>query len=352
MDVTARFCAECGARRVGDAKYCGQCGAQLAAVTPTTAQDLSLDRATIDQATPPNPDPTAARAGARTSVRARPGFPRPTSAQGAAVAITLIAHVTIGALLTWARYREGELLRSLQAGGIVSDSQLDASDAFIEYIANLYLPAYVLTLVAFLAWVYTANRRARDAGAQGMRFSPRASVLWFFAPIANVIQPFRIVQEIWKAADPNVGKDRSGWKHAHGSPLVALWWLVFLGMHAAGRSLPNTIPATVTMERVIQISQTALVFSGLLAAAALLALAVVLLVEQRLGLVESSQFEQLAPAWTMLPAGNYRGVDGALYRRRVEADGARVVEREVAPDQWTYAPGAALAGATRLDTES
>jgi Domain of unknown function (DUF4328) len=83
----------------------------------------------------------------------------------------------------------------------------------------------VLATIAFLVWVYHANRNARALGAEGMEFSPGWSVGWFFVPLAGLVMPFRVVREIWKASTPEAGKD---WKQQPVSALVGVWWAVSL----------------------------------------------------------------------------------------------------------------------------
>jgi len=111
----------------------------------------------------------------------------------------------------------------------VSTSEAAAHDNRQHLIAWFQLPADILGLVLFLMWVYRANRNARALGAEHMQYTPGWSVGWFFVPLAGLVKPYFVLQEIWKASASLSGKR---WRETNGSPFVGVWWVacVIAGM--------------------------------------------------------------------------------------------------------------------------
>ncbi len=87
------------------------------------------------------------------------------------------------------------------------------------------LPAAVLILV----WIHRANANARARGAMGMQFTPGWSVGWYFIPFANLVKPYQVMKEIWKAS-----KDPEGWMGQDHSPLLPWWWFLWITSNILG----------------------------------------------------------------------------------------------------------------------
>src|SRR6185369_9814177 len=45
----------------------------------------------------------------------------------------------------------------------------------------------------------------------------------------NLLFPYLVVQEIWRASNPAITHNPTGWKKCRGSYLVVAWWLTLLG---------------------------------------------------------------------------------------------------------------------------
>lgn len=97
-----------------------------------------------------------------------------------------------------------------------------AHDLLMRIISLISLGVYVLTSIPFLMWVYRANRNCR-AFAPGLRFSSGMAVGSYFIPIANLVYPCQVMQEIWK-----VSTDPANWKSVKNSVLVGFWWTFWL----------------------------------------------------------------------------------------------------------------------------
>ena len=108
------------------------------------------------------------------------------------------------------------------------ESALDTSD----YLAIAYICVLLVSAVVFLVWVYRANSNAHALGFADLKFTPGWAVGWWFVPIANVVQPARVMIELFRIAqapDPSAGR-----RHIGIAPVV-VWWLLVLFSNGADR---------------------------------------------------------------------------------------------------------------------
>jgi len=90
-------------------------------------------------------------------------------------------------------------------------------------VVVFYPIALVLCAILILCWVYRASANAHLFGTGGMTITPGWSVGWFFIPIANLVMPFRGVDEAWRASQKAAGRDAEA-----RSPVVRWWWGLWL----------------------------------------------------------------------------------------------------------------------------
>ena len=67
------------------------------------------------------------------------------------------------------------------------------------------------------------DRAQREAGVDGLEFTPGWAVGWFFVPIANLFKPFQAMRELWTASHGEA--DRFG---GEAPTEVKLWWGAWL----------------------------------------------------------------------------------------------------------------------------
>ncbi len=97
-------------------------------------------------------------------------------------------------------------------------------DPFLIGNAELILVAvqlivYLAAIVVMLRWIYLAHANVRALGAQDMMGSPGWAVGWFFVPLVNLVMPFIMMRELWKAsAHPR------DWQAASAPAWIAIWW--------------------------------------------------------------------------------------------------------------------------------
>lgn len=134
----------------------------------------------------------------------------------------------------------------------VQETPVDAPAKPLSIIARIIVPvaaifAWVILLaiplapVLFLRWFYLAYRNLEQAGLRGLRYSP-GSIIWaFLIPGFNVLRPYQIMQELWRASRALTDAESGGharapvgslfvgdFTHLPKSNLVRAWWLLFV----------------------------------------------------------------------------------------------------------------------------
>ena len=125
-------------------------------------------------------------------------------------------------------FAEVRLFRSIQAGHSLETAERLGHAQAGDILGGAQILAGALLASAFLPWLFRTRVNVRAFGARRMRFARHWTLLGFFVPLLNVVRPYHVVCEIWKASDPRVG-DPLEWRHQPVSPLVLLWWGTFVG---------------------------------------------------------------------------------------------------------------------------
>ncbi|MDF1545566.1 MAG: DUF4328 domain-containing protein [bacterium] len=87
----------------------------------------------------------------------------------------------------------------------------------------------LVTIILFLVWCYRGSVNARALGASGMSFSPAWAVGWWFIPLANLIMPYFVVKEFYKA-----GKSPDNWQSEECDMIVHVWFGCWAGSTLVG----------------------------------------------------------------------------------------------------------------------
>jgi Domain of unknown function (DUF4328) len=96
-------------------------------------------------------------------------------------------------------------------------------------IGLLQFVVYITTAVLFLIWLYRASKNLRPLGASQIEFTPGWAVGWFFIPLANLVNPYRVVKEIWVKSEPKIaGAGESYWQQSGSTTLLGWWWAAWL----------------------------------------------------------------------------------------------------------------------------
>jgi len=127
------------------------------------------------------------------------------------------------------------VLQALAVLGIatLARSQPEAGQAdhafVLRLLAQIQLPAELITPIFFLVWLYNAHANLRLLQARNLEYSPGWAVTYFFIPILNWFRPYQVAQEIYRASNPHLPSDRANaWRAAGGSTVIGWWWAMWL----------------------------------------------------------------------------------------------------------------------------
>lgn len=142
-------------------------------------------------------------------------------------------------------------MRRVERGEQPDSEEADRLDAWSLAVSVPGLILQLVLVVIYLMWVYRAHLDLRLWTRERLNFTSGRAVGWWFIPFANLVQPCRVMGEIWRRSDARHG---AGWGNGGAPLLLVSWWLAFLVEGVLGRivlrmsikaeELPEMIRAT------------------------------------------------------------------------------------------------------------
>ncbi len=188
------------------------------------------------------------------------------------VVALLVASALISVLSILYELDTQSLLDQVLAGQLIGEAEAQAADDRTSMVAGLSLAAFVVTAIAFLAWFFRAYVNIERLGARDLRAKKGWSIGVWFIPFLNLIRPKHLMDDIWRASDPELpaGEVR-GWQDAAVPGLLHGWWLVFLlaslVSNVAGRMVLNadSLPDRASAGEISMIADGGLIVAAVLA---------------------------------------------------------------------------------------
>ena len=114
----------------------------------------------------------------------------------------------------------------LRNGEVVAQADLEDADTLLDGMKGLQVLAVIGTAPLFIWWMQRAVRNLPALGATGQKHSPGWAIGWWFIPFANLVQPLRVLLEVWRGSLPRqVLEPDQSWQTRPAPPLVIVWWL-------------------------------------------------------------------------------------------------------------------------------
>ena len=177
-----------------------------------------------------------------------------------------------------------------------TEAEAEANNARQLAVSLLQIGLYLATVVCFGVWIVRANRNVRALGARGLPITPGWAVGYFFVPILNLFRPYQAMRDLMKAS-----RDPGRWRKAAGSPIILLWWLLWIVSNIAGQAAFRISAAANNPESLKDATQVQIVAAVLGIFPCLAAIGVVLLITRA---QETSADEPLSPEW---PEDHWQG---------------------------------------------
>jgi Domain of unknown function (DUF4328) len=147
------------------------------------------------------------------------------------VALVVVFGVMVGAavLLATALANRISVINDFQDGRFVDAlRRADDADDFVDGAGAFYGLTQLVIVVLFIIWLYRAAKNNEALDRPAPRFGPGWSIGAWFIPLANLVIPVMIVQDLWRGATLTSPRGDPRWRSAKGSWLVGVWWTAWL----------------------------------------------------------------------------------------------------------------------------
>jgi hypothetical protein len=269
-----RFCAVCGADQMPDEPRLPTAESHDAAMRelawfgeyPEMRAELEAEQ---ESSAPPPPPPDLSgvrplRFGEYTDLRLRELAARAliVATLGLALVSALFEVIHIG------------IVRDIGDGSLEDFSTWDASNARLGFAYIATFVAYLLAAIPFIAWLVRARRNVEALGVYDLAWSKGWAIGGWFVPILSLWRPKQVVNEIWRASDPDLphGAREAQWSRIPLSWVVGWWWGLFIAGGILDRISGRMYAGATTAPAELSATYAALISSLLTAAAAVLAI--------------------------------------------------------------------------------
>lgn len=198
------------------------------------------------------------------------------------VSVLLAVIVVLDIVAIISDYMQIQLVNRALAGETITIAEATASDSRQAAIGGIYLVLFIITAILFLMWIHRAHRNLPSLGAKGLQYSPRWAVGGFFVPFLNLVRPFQVTTEIWKASDSTTDiADSVAWRSAPTSPIIISWWVLFLVSGVLGQILWRLSLQVETLDELLTTSWLTFVTDVVDIPAAILAIMIIRNIDHR-----------------------------------------------------------------------
>jgi hypothetical protein len=174
---------------------------------------------------PPPPPPLPAPA----TVTAAPARWRDVRGLAVALVVGFGVMVCAAVVLSAALVNRISVVQDFRAGRFGDIiARADDADDFVSGASVFYGIAQLLIVVLFIVWQYRVAKNNEALDRPHPRFGPGWSIGAWFIPLANLVIPVLIVQDLWRGATPTTPRGDPRWRSAPGSWLVGVWWAAWL----------------------------------------------------------------------------------------------------------------------------
>lgn len=219
-----------------------------------------------------------------------------------AIVTGLTVALEVGAVIALVRTAAfGARLVALASPASELRSRAADADAFVRGTDVASGIALVVLAPLFITWLWRAAKNQQALGRGPERLGSGWAIGGWFVPLANLVIPVLVVQDLWRVGDPTIDRDDPRWRIADRSWVVGWWWGLLLigGFGLSGARADQPGERIVTLE---QANVLALLGSASLAAAAVLAVLVVRGVSTRQEVCRRAQSQ--APASPAVDRGS------------------------------------------------
>jgi Domain of unknown function (DUF4328) len=124
------------------------------------------------------------------------------------------------ASLAWAAIQELRGLSLLDPTHPFVQLDVDQWELAVNKANEIHLATLIAAGIAVLAWLSRVVDNTPLLGGGRPSVTPRASIGWWFVPIASFVMPYRIVADIWRRLAANATEARVA--------ILSAWWVLWV----------------------------------------------------------------------------------------------------------------------------
>ncbi|APV45009.1 zinc-ribbon domain-containing protein [Dehalogenimonas formicexedens] len=246
------YCVNCGSQVVSNDSFCTNCG-----------------------------NPSSVSRGVPTVYKPLPKY---SSVHGLSLSLAIVFAVllVVAAVSIYSDILQVQLIDRVANGGIITEAEATTNDARVASIGGIYFLVNIVVIVLFLVWIHTAHRNLGPLGSAGLEYTPGWAVGGFFVPFLNLVRPYQVTKEIWKASDPDfLSTTGDNWKKVRVSSILGWWWALFLITGFFGNMVLRSSFNLDTLENIQSYTYVTLASDIILVPAIILAVVLVLDIDNR-----------------------------------------------------------------------
>jgi hypothetical protein len=113
--------------------------------------------------------------------------------------------------------------------GTVTFEQFQVAEDRHGLVTMIQMGVYIVAAVVFIRWFHRAYKNLLTMGIEKLGHGTSMAIGAWFVPIASLVWPKQIADEIWKGSDPALTPDRTEeWSRGKVPAFLGLWWLTFI----------------------------------------------------------------------------------------------------------------------------
>jgi hypothetical protein len=107
-------------------------------------------------------------------------------------------------------------------------SRASDADSFVR-VMDVILAVTALAIVpCFIVWCFRAAKNQEALARQPERLGAGWAIGGWFIPLANLVIPVLVIQDLWRGSDARIARGDPRWRIADRSWLIGWWWGLFL----------------------------------------------------------------------------------------------------------------------------
>jgi hypothetical protein len=143
---------------------------------------------------------------------------------GLATALTVLFAIVVAVLLVRAAALGTRLYALGDTESLEFASRARGADSFVSTTDVVAVLVILAIIPCFIVWNWRAAKNQEALGRRPERLGPGFAIGGWFMPLANLVIPVLVIQDLWRGADARIARGDPRWRIADRSWLVGAWW--------------------------------------------------------------------------------------------------------------------------------